>query len=81
MEAEGYDGIVYANHIEGRGGDSVIPFRPEQIRLPFAAREPDRWFESLFASAEDSCAPFNIDDEWSFVKSEKSTQRTKVAPA
>lgn len=31
----GYDGIVYANEVEGRGGDSLIPFRSEQIRFRF----------------------------------------------
>jgi hypothetical protein len=36
-EALGYDGIVYANDVEGRGGDSLIPFRQEQIRFPFQA--------------------------------------------
>ena len=30
-----YDGIVYANEVEGRGGDSLIPFRHEQIRFRF----------------------------------------------
>ena len=37
-EALGYDGIVYANDVEGRGGDSLIPFRQEQIRFRFHAR-------------------------------------------
>ena len=36
-EALGYDGIVYANDVEGRGGDSLIPFRQEQIRFRFRA--------------------------------------------
>ena len=34
-EKLGYDGIVYANEVEGRGGDSLIPFRHEQIRFRF----------------------------------------------
>ena len=38
-EVLGYDGIVYANEVEGRGGDSVIPFRSEQIRFRFSPRE------------------------------------------
>ena len=34
-EKLGYDGIVYANEVEGRGGDSLMPFRQEQIRFRF----------------------------------------------
>ena len=40
-EALGYDGIVYANEVEGRGGDSLIPFRSEQIRFRFEPRLPN----------------------------------------
>jgi hypothetical protein len=34
-EKLGYDGIVYANEVEGRGGDSLILFRHEQVRFRF----------------------------------------------
>lgn len=41
-EQLGYDGIVYANEVEGRGGDSLIPFRHEQIRFRFQAPRSDK---------------------------------------
>lgn len=40
-EALGYDGIVYANEVEGRGGDSLIPFRSEQIRFRYQPANGD----------------------------------------
>ena len=40
-EALGYDGIIYANEVEGRGGDSLIPFRSEQIRFRFQLASVD----------------------------------------
>lgn len=40
-EALGHDGVVYANESEGRGGDSLIPFRSEQIRFRFQLASAD----------------------------------------
>ncbi len=37
----GFDGIVYANEVEGRRGDSLIPFRHEQIRFRFQVQISD----------------------------------------
>jgi hypothetical protein len=40
LEQEGYDSIRYPNHIEGRGEDSFLMLKPEQLRSPFAKFNP-----------------------------------------
>lgn len=84
LESQGYDGIVYRNNIEGRGEDSYIPFRPEQIRSAMGTAPrymPSQAGPLIWTSRHFDMTPDQLEQFLIFGKSvagHKSAQRAPV---